>query len=84
MALKVSRSKRFDGFDMNELKHLAGGARLPEKLVVNVAQETVALFYDKWASEKSHLPLSRHVVETIERHLQKLPLRKSMQSSATG
>jgi HipA-like C-terminal domain len=38
-ALKFSRTKRFDLFTEDELSHLAGKARLPEKLVLDTARE---------------------------------------------
>lgn len=74
MALKVSRSKKFTDFSMDELKHLAARARLPEKLVLDVAAQTVELFHEKWASEKGHLPMGSNVGEAIGKHLRKLPI----------
>lgn len=76
MALKVSRSKRFDEFSMDELAHLAAKARLPEKLVLDTANETVELFYEKWRSEKGNLPLGGNVAEAIEKHLKDFPIAK--------
>ena len=76
MALKVSRSKRFDEFSMDELTHLAANARLPEKLVLDTANETVELFHEKWKSEKNNLALSSGVIEAIDKHLDKLPIAK--------
>ena len=76
MALKVSRSKRFDDVSMDELTHLAANARLPEKLVLDTARETVELFHEKWASEKDNLALSGNVVRAIEKHLNGLPIAK--------
>ena len=76
MALKVSRSKRFDEFSLDELTHLAANARLPEKLVLDTANETVELFQEKWQSEKNNLALKSDVIETIEKHLDNLPMAK--------
>ena len=50
-ALRVSRSKRFDDFSEDELSHLAAKAMLPEKLVLDTARETVALFHQHWQAE---------------------------------
>ena len=75
-ALKVSRSKKFSDFTMDELSHLAAKARLPEKLVLDTAQETVSLFHQVWQKEKSNLALSSGVIETIERHLEIIPMAK--------
>lgn len=68
-ALKVSRSKRFTDFTMDELSHLAAKARLPEKLVLDTASETVALFHEKWQSEKNNLALNSGVIKAIDKHL---------------
>jgi serine/threonine-protein kinase HipA len=74
-SLKVSRSKKFSDFTLDELSHLAAKAMLPEKLVLDTAKQTVAGFYEIWAREKSHLPLTKSVVEAIETHLRSIPLR---------
>lgn len=73
-ALTVSRSKRFDAFSEDELSHLAAKAMLPEKLVLDTARETVALFHHHWQAEKAHLPLSQTVIDAIERHLERVPI----------
>ena len=75
-ALKVSRSKNFADFTMDELSHLAAKARLPEKLVLDTAEETVSLFHEIWQKEKNNLALSRGVIEAIEQHLETLPIAK--------
>ena len=73
-ALKVSRSKKFSDFTLDELSHMAAKAMLPEKLVLDTARETVARFHEVWRSERLNLPLSKKVVEAIENHLQSVPL----------
>jgi serine/threonine-protein kinase HipA len=75
-ALKVSRSKKFSDFTMDELSHLAARARLPEKLVLDAAEETVSLFHEVWAKEKNNLALGSDVIETIEQHWGTLPMAK--------
>ena len=52
-ALTFSRTKRFDGLDRDELAHLAARARLPQKLVLDTARETVALFHEHWNAGKA-------------------------------
>lgn len=74
-SLKVSRSKKFSDFTLDELSHLAARAMLPEKLVLDTAKQTVAGFYEVWAKEKAHLPLTKSVIEAIEMHLRSIPLR---------
>jgi len=73
-ALNFSRTKRFDEFTFDELKHLAARARLPEKVVLDTAMETVALFYEHWKKEKSNLPLYSNVIEAIDKHIDKVPI----------
>ncbi len=73
-ALKFSRTKRFDHFDEDELIHLAARAKLPEKIVVDTARETVSRFHEQWKKEKSHLPMSVKVRKAIEAHLKVVPI----------
>jgi len=73
-ALSVSRTKRFDEFSLDELSHMAAKSHLPETLVLDTARETVALFHERWASEKRNLPLADHVVDTIDTHLLSVPI----------
>lgn len=72
--LKFSRTKRFDGFSIDELKHLAAKALLSEKLVIETARETVDLFHQYWQSEKENLPLSNDIIKSIENHLKVIPI----------
>jgi serine/threonine-protein kinase HipA len=74
-SLKVSRSKKFSDFTLDELSHLAAKAMLPEKLVLDTAKQTVAGFHEIWAKEKAHLPLTKPMIEAIEKHLRSIPLR---------
>lgn len=78
-ALNVSRTKRFDEYSVDELSHLAAKARLPEKLVLDTARETVALFHENWQREKGNLPLGAAVIEAIEAQLKIVPI-----ASVTG
>jgi serine/threonine-protein kinase HipA len=73
-ALNYSRTKRFDGFSEDELSHLAAKALLPEKLVLDTAHETVALFHQHWRAEKGNLPLSVDTVTAIEAHIKTIPI----------
>ena len=45
---------------------MAGKARLPERLVLAAAAETVARFHEAWRTERKHLQLSRALIKTIE------------------
>lgn len=76
-ALNFSRTKDFEGFTLDELEHLSAKAALPTAVVLATARETVGLFLEKWASEKSHLPLHRDVVTAIDAHLRRMPIVKA-------
>ena len=73
-ALKFSRTKSFTEYSEDELSHLAAKARLPEKLVLDTARETVALFHQHWHDEKANLPLAAEVVQAVETHLKTIPI----------
>jgi len=73
-ALKVSKSKRFDAFSVDELTYMAAKARLPEKLVLDTARETVERFHEVWGKEKNNLSLAKNAIDVIEKHLKKIPL----------
>lgn len=73
-ALKFSRTKSFTEYSEDELSHLAAKARLPEKLVLDTARETVALFHQHWHAEKANLPLAAEVVQAVETHLKTIPI----------
>jgi serine/threonine-protein kinase HipA len=64
-------------FSRDELAHLAAKARLPEKLVLDAAAETVQRFYEIWAAEKKNLPLSRELIATIEKHVKTVPIARN-------
>ncbi len=68
-ALRFARTKRFDGYTLDELSCLAGRAGLPEKPVLDTALRTVERFHDIWDQEKNHLPQRRQVTERIDAHL---------------
>ena len=73
-ALKFSRTKRFAEFSRNELSHLANKARLPEKLVLDVATETVVKFHEVWRAEKNNLALTNDMIRVIDKHLSRMPI----------
>ena len=82
-ALSFSRTKRFAEFSEDELSHLAAKAMLPEKLVLDTARETVALFHQHWRAEKGNLPLTAEVIQTIETHLKTIPIARTAHSAVT-
>ena len=73
-ALKVSRSKAFADFTLDEIAHMASKASMPEKTTLDTAKETSARFRALWMQEKGHLGLSSEIERDIDRHLSKLPV----------
>ena len=71
-ALKFARTKRFDGYTLDELSCLAGKAGLPETPVLNTANQTVERFHEIWEKEKNNLPQPRRTTERIDAHLKTL------------
>lgn len=76
-ALSFSRTKRFDGYTEDELRHLAARAMLPEGLVLETARQTVALFHEHWHAEKKNLPLSKPLIDAVDAHVKKIPIGKA-------
>lgn len=74
-ALKYAPTKRMREFSFDELRYLAAKARLPERLVVNTAAETVLRFRDEWEKAKiGELPIAQDVACAIDTHLKDLAL----------
>lgn len=73
-ALKVSRSKYWSDFGIEELTAMARKAGLPETIVISTATQTVAAFRQIWDSEWRHLPQGRNVADAVERQLKIVPL----------
>ena len=76
-ALKFARTKRFDGYTLDELSCLAGKAGLPETPVLNTAKQTVERFHEVWEKEKNNLPQRRQVTERIDAHLKTLRITRA-------
>ena len=74
--LSFSRTKRFDRFSDDELAHLAAKAKLPEKVVLDTAHETVERFHRAWKAEKDKLPMTQQMIEAIEGHVASIPIAK--------
>lgn len=77
-ALNYSRTKKMTELTADELRHLAAKSRLPEKLVLDAARETVQSFRELWPKEKPNLPLARPVIEAVEAHAPKVPLYEEL------
>jgi len=73
-ALKYSRTKKMAEVTKDELVHLAAKAKLPEKLVVDVARETIDRFKQVWAAERTNLPLAKDVRDGVDAHAPRIPI----------
>jgi serine/threonine-protein kinase HipA len=76
-ALKFSRTARWDGFNEDELSHLAAKAGLPDRLVISIARETVVRFREVWAKGRGHLPLLGEIADVIDRQLEIIPIARA-------
>lgn len=74
MALTFASTKRFQAIDTAELCRFATASVIPEELVIETAQETVANFNACWNACKGELPLSPSIATAIDNHLASLPL----------
>lgn len=75
-SLTFGRTKKFGEFTKDELAYMAGKARLPEKLVLDTAAETVEAFHEVWRREKNNLPLTKDMIGTVEKQIQVVPIAK--------
>ena len=75
-ALKYARTNKMSELDSDELAYLADKAKLPEKLVLSTARQTVSDFLEVWNSEKTNLVLASDVVDAVDAHLAKLKIVK--------
>ncbi len=73
LALKFVDSKNFETLSKDQLKRFAAKADLPEKLVIDTASQTIALFKEIWYGEKD-LDIDKNVKKSIDEHLSKVPL----------
>ncbi len=73
-ALNYSRTKTMTELGVEELAHLANKARLPEKMIIDTARETVERFREVWTAEKKNLPLHASVIELVDQHAERVRL----------
>lgn len=74
MALKFGKSKNMFALSRETLQYFAAKARLPERLVLDAAGETVNRFLATWEQERKHVPLPKEAIETVARHFQKIAI----------
>lgn len=71
-ALKYARTRKMAELSIDELRYMAAKARIPEKLVVSTALETVDRFQSVWEAEKANLPLATSVIDAVEDHFERV------------
>lgn len=74
MALTLGRSKAMADLSLDQLSYFAGKARLPEKLVLNTAKETVERFMTIWQQQISSTDSPVKMEAIISEHLKIIPL----------
>ncbi len=74
MALKFAKSKNMTDLSEDAIRYFASKARLPEKVTLDTALETVERFRDVWPTHKGDLPMQKGVITAIEKHLKSVPL----------
>lgn len=74
MALTLGRSKDMRALSLDQLSYLAGKARLPEKLVLDSAVDTVRRFRDVWRRGEPFREQCPDAVEPINSLLEQIPL----------
>ena len=74
MALRLGRSKRWRELSLEQVRHFAARASLPERLAVEAATETVARFREIWPAEATQHGLQATATEIIDGHLASLPI----------
>lgn len=73
LALNFVDSKDFESLTLSQFKRFAAKAQIPEKLILDTAQETVENFSKAWKTVKD-LPLKREAREMIAKHLKRIPI----------
>ena len=74
LALKLSHSKKMTDLSLSELAWFAAKARLPEKLVLDTAKETVQRFLEVWHRPETTEQIEESVRVPIQQMLKSIPL----------
>lgn len=82
MALTLGRSKKMADLSLDQLAYLAAKARLPEKLVLDTARETVERFMAIWDGGRFAADLDPRVIDPINELLRRIDLVKEAASRA--
>ena len=74
LALNFAKSKDMTDISEDSVKYFANKARLPEKVMLDTAHETVERFRAVWPKLKGDLPMHKDVATAIEKHIQTVPI----------
>ena len=74
LALTFAKSKKMTELSMESVSYFANKAKLPEKLMLDTALETVERFRTVWPGLKGNLPMHNEVVTEIEKHIETIPI----------
>ena len=74
MALSFGKSKKMTDISEDSVKYFANKAKLPEKLMLDIANETVERFRTVWPKLKGDLPMKKDITTAIEKHIQTIPI----------
>lgn len=75
-ALNYVSTNKMSEFNLRELSRMADKAKLPEKMVLDTAKETVSNFLEVWQKEKANLVFTQETIDVIDNHLLKLQIVK--------
>jgi len=75
-ALNYVSTNKMSEFNLRELSRMADKAKLPEKMVLDTAEETVSSFLEVWQKEKANLVFTQETIDVIDNHLLKLQIVK--------
>ena len=78
MALKLGRSKRWREVTLDQIRHFAAHATIPERLAVQAVAETVMRFRATWSAEATHVGLPNAARIAIDRHVASLPITREV------
>lgn len=79
LALKLAHSKQMTGLSLDELSWFAAKARLPERLVLETAKETVRRFLEVWNRTETAEHIEESVRVPIQQLLKNIPLVRNFQ-----
>lgn len=74
LALNFAKSKEMTNVSSDSVRYFANKAKLPEKLMLDTALETVERFRTVWPKLKGELPMHKDVTTAIEKHIHTIPI----------